>query len=427
MAKKPKEPGAKQAPVVLEGEAVDVTPQDVNPRDDASQDEAPRDGASEPEPESFLKDTPEPLAASDSAGEKADPGPVEEKSPSPETPAAPGESRRGATGAGLLVAGGILAAVLGFAAARYLVPEGWPFPGVTPEPDPLAVMQAEQAQALEQAFARIAALEDRLAAADRKSAEASAALDERLASALAGQEGNARDIAAMRTALTALDTRLLALEKMPRGDSARAAEAAAAAYTRELEAMREMFAAELQRVEDEQLQAQSKGETAQAAAGRAALAKLRAALDAGQPFAAILSDLQVATDLEVPTALTQAAETGVATLAALRESFPDHARAAIEASVREAVDAGEISRISAFFQLQLGTRSLEPREGNDADAVLSRAEAALKQGDLEVVLTELAGLKGAALDEMQGWAGQVESRLAAVRAADALVRAVNGG
>lgn len=317
--------------------------------------------------------------------------------------------------AGLLL-GGIAAAVIGFAAARYVVPEGWPFPGVTPEEDPVAL--AVEAQGSE-----IAALGDKLAALEADTSLAATVED------LSTQiDELGETLSATTTQLDDIEDRLAAVERLaPEGSAA--AQVAAEAYERELAALREMFEGELEQVQAAQvdaseLEAQA-AEAAQAAAGRAALARVTAALSTGRPFADTLEELVQTTGAETPEALTALADDGVPTLAELQESFPAVARDALDASVRAAVEQGEMSRFTAFMRTQLGTRSLEPQAGDDADAVLSRAEAALKQGDLATALSELEEMPDAGKPALADWRATAQQRIAAVAAAEALAEELN--
>ena len=326
-----------------------------------------------------------------------------------------------------LVLGGVIAAVLGFAAARTIVPEGWPFPGVAPEPDPLAATVERQSAALEALRQQVTDLGGRLTRleaaleavqADTRAGDLQAALDQ-----------TNRRLAGLSDALTALDARLLEVEKLPQGSGTEAADAAAAAYERELSAMREMLAQELARIEAQQQAAQETGASAeaeaQAATLQAAMAELRGALETGAPFADALATLVKADGGPAPDALSAVADTGIPTQAALQESFPEAARAALAASIDALVAQGKISRVEGFLRSQLGTRSLEPRAGDDPDAVLSRAEAAVKDGDLDAALAELDGLPDAGRAEMADWIRQAETRRAALAAADTLAARLN--
>ncbi|MGB3556503.1 MAG: hypothetical protein WBA25_17880, partial [Jannaschia sp.] len=56
---------------------------------------------------------------------------------------------------------------------------------------------------------------------------------------------------------------------------------------------------------------------------------------------------------------------------------------------------------------------LEPRDGDDADAVLSRAEAAIRAGDVATALTEVEALPDDARAELSDWIARAETRRAA--------------
>jgi hypothetical protein len=148
----------------------------------------------------------------------------------------------------------------------------------------------------------------------------------------------------------------------------------------------------------------------------AAVADLRAALDAGAPYAASLASLASLVGAPPPEALAVRADDGIPSLAALREAFPEAARSALEQTLRAQADSGEIGRVEAFMRIQSGVRSLTPRDGDDADAVLSRAEAALAAGDLAGALALVAALPDPGRAAMQGWADLAQTRRAALEA-----------
>ncbi len=320
-----------------------------------------------------------------------------------------------------LLLGGAIAAALGFGAARY--PDQWPFVSA-PAEDPLAATLAQQG-------AQIAALQQQ----GKAQGEAIAALqsDDRLNVArgeISGEISQLRtQLEAMSGKIDALEGRLQTVEKLPRGSGMEAAAAAAAAYERELAQMRQMLDAELAKInaakDDAATLEQNAAEAAKAAGARAALARVLAALDTGKPFGDALFDLTQQADVNVPEALTAQAETGVPTLAALQADFPAAAREALDASIRAAVASGEMDRVSAFLRLQLGTRSLTPKEGADPDAILSRAEAALKAGQIEAALTELSAMPEAAQPALTNWIASATARKNALAAGEALAQLVN--
>lgn len=143
---------------------------------------------------------------------------------------------------------------------------------------------------------------------------------------------------------------------------------------------------------------------AQAAADRAkaqaALLRVTTALDTGAGFA---EDLRgISAQVTIPAGLEAAAE-GVVPLSQLQNGFAPLARDALAQSREVEPGAGGLS---GFLRKQLNTRSLNPQDGGGADAVLSRAEAALKTGALDTVLTELAALPPEGQEPLAEWIGQ---------------------
>lgn len=221
------------------------------------------------------------------------------------------------------------------------------------------------------------------------------------------------------TAIGELDTRLTELEKRPVTEGV--SQAAIDAYERELARLRE--AVTEQRGEVEALIAEARmldetaAEAARAAVAQTALARLRAALDSGDPFRGALDDL-AASGVALPDVLTGPADVGVATMAALRAGFPDPARRALADARAAASD--DNAGLGAFLQRQLGARSVEAREGDDPDAILSRAEAALTNGDLNAAIAELSALPSAAQPAMAEWVQSASARAGAINAAETL-------
>src|SRR5690606_12543830 len=158
-----------------------------------------------------------------------------------------------------------------------------------------------------------------------------------------------------------------------------------------LAAMRQMFEGELARIRDEAARAaEAQGQAADAgnrAAQLAALAQIDTALDTGAGFAEALERM-AALDSALPIGPLLPFTDGVEPLLALQRDFPDAARAAIDADLAAAEGGG----LTGFLKSQLGIRSLAPKDGDDADAVLSRAEAKLQGGDLAGATAETDAL-----------------------------------
>jgi len=327
-----------------------------------------------------------------------------------------------------LLLGGAIAAAGGFGAARY--PDQWPFVSADAV-DPVTQDLAGFSERLASLESMSADLTDKVTALE---ADDSLQGIEGSFESLKGEMGGAVDEVrtqydALATQFAELESRLQTVEKLPQGAGTEAAEAAAAAYERELGQMRQMLDTELARIntaqEDATLLEVSAAESAKAAAGRAAMARVMTAMETGLPFGDALSDVTENTGQEVPETLASIADSGVITQAALQESFPEAARAALDASIRAGVESGSIDRVSAFFRSQLGTRSLAPKEGNDPDAILSRAEAALSGGDVEATLSELATMPESAQPALSSWIETATARKDALAAAADLAQQLN--
>lgn len=157
-------------------------------------------------------------------------------------------------------------------------------------------------------------------------------------------------------------------------------------------------------------------DAANQAARLSAMTLLQAALDTGAPYAS--ASAQIA----LPDVLAANAETGIPSLTHLRDTFPDAARAGLDAALKSNMGATWSERITNFLRSQTGARALTPREGNDPDAVLSRIDAALTGADMQAVVTELAALPAAAQTAMQVWIDQAKLRADALAAFSKLTK-----
>ncbi|MHA6346015.1 COG4223 family protein [Roseivivax sp. CAU 1761] len=388
--------------------------------------------------------------------------------------------RRGGFGSAFL--GGVVAAIGGFLLAQYTGPTGWPFANDAGD----AAFEEETRAALEQTQSgldaltgRIGGVETGLGEIDLSSVETSVAdlaerttilggelaeVQARLDEMAAEIESMGGDLSDAAMSSTDLGERLTALEKRPVEESV--SPEAIAAYEREIAALQaaveeqraavetslqdqgaaleqaladqrasldEMIAEqraalEAERAEVEQMVAEAQAAEqdatlqAQAAQLRAAMAELVTAVDNGEPYAEELAPI-AESDLDVPEALSAPAESGVATQAELVESYPPAARDALAAARSQPEEGG--NRLTGFLQGQLNVRSVTPREGDDVDAVLSRAEAALRGGDVAAALEELAALPEEARSAMAGWIDRARARTDAVAAARGLSQQLN--
>jgi len=329
-----------------------------------------------------------------------------------------------------MLLGGVLSGAIGFGAASYY------FMNRPSEVEQnLAKVQATQENqqaALKDVTAQVSGLPEAVAKAQTALAdlsEVSNSKDESLSAGLSDLAAKLQDI----------DARLTTLEKRPVAEGAMTSEAAAA-YERELQTMRDLLAT--QRADIEKLAAEatariegvaqqaaeaekSAEQTAKATAVKVAVAQLQSALDNGGAFEATVTNLAEA-GVDVPQVLKDAAKGGVPTLLDLQETYPQAARAGLAASVKATTGDGVGDKIGAFFRSQVGARSLAPREGDDPDAVLSRAEAALGKGDIAGVIALVGALPEEGQAAMAGWVKQAETRLQAVEAVRALADSLNG-
>ena len=309
-----------------------------------------------------------------------------------------------------MLLGGACAAAVGFGAAQYSS-GSWPFAAETPDYDALSGQILTLSEGL-------AALHDRLGEAT--------AVQSDIDAIRAGQDTAQQAVSTLTQTLGDFDQRLTDLENRPIPDVG-ATRDAVSAYQEQLAGMRAMFEGELKRIETAQArsveQEQTAAERAEVAMQRSALAQLKATLDSGASYTDALETLSGA--VEIPPALVENAANGIPTLAQLQRSFPAAARDALDASIRSQADAGEMDSLTAFMRTQLGARSLEPKEGDDPDAVLSRAEAALRDGDLSGTITELQSLPETGRDAMAEWSASAQTRHDAVAAYDLISASLN--
>lgn len=364
----------------------------------------------------------------------AEPSDTAQSAPEPQI-AAQGSAERSGSSIWPALLGGVVAAAIGFGAG-YLLTRDAGF-----DPAPLEAKLAEQSEQIDALQSRIAALsegpdlsalEQAISDSDQVATDAIAALSE--------------DTMAQAAELTALDERLTSVEL--RGQGGIADETALSAYERELVKLRDQMSAQSEEltaaaedassrlealeadaaeVRDVSTRLREEAETARNAAeearimaeARTALSVVEAALMQGRRYQDALSPLAEVVD--VPQALSAPAGAGVTTEADLREQFSAAAREAL-AEARATGESGEEGggKLGAFFRSQFQVRSTTAREGGSADAVLSRAEAALKSGDLNGALTEIETLPDAAKSPLADWVDAARTRADAVEAASAI-------
>ena len=174
----------------------------------------------------------------------------------------------------------------------------------------------------------------------------------------------------------------------------------------------EAATAELARVRAEAAALQdASAEAARRARTAAAAATLSSALTTGQPGATGGRDAAVAQLEQAGVAVPQALTAEIVPLDQLQASFADAARAGLGASLGAGDTGG--SALGNFLRAQTGARSIEPREGGDPDAILSRADAAVARGDIAAALAEIDVLPEPGRAAMKGWTDQARAWQAA--------------
>jgi hypothetical protein len=319
------------------------------------------------------------------------------------------------------VVGAALLAGAGFGVAKYVFPD-------TGSADAVAALQT---QLDAQATTDTKLQSDIAKLAERPLPDAT--LADRIA-ALEAAVTAVPDTIALEARLATLEDRLTAIEAASAGGEGAPA-AALAAMSRELtglkaalEAQKGAGSALTAGIEAASAAAQARLDAAEAAANsaakQAALSHIRAAFESGAPLGPALEGLK-SLGAAIPETLASATE-GLPSLLSLQDGFAEPARAALDASIRADMGEGWTDRLSAFLRSQSGARSLTPREGTDPDAVLSRAEAALRDGQIKAALAELAGLPPAGAEAMAPWVADATRRLDAEQAIADLSAALNG-
>jgi len=153
---------------------------------------------------------------------------------------------------------------------------------------------------------------------------------------------------------------------------------------------------------------------------RGILAQIRAAIDAGGPFDSAIKEFDEQVGDAIPNQLRSLAQDGVQTYQELRDGFAEVARLALSAAREELNESEGFSGIGDYLRKQFQARSVIPKTGDDADAVLSRAEQALRENDLAGALDELDALPDTARDQMQLWIDAARERQGALEQLDTL-------
>lgn len=379
-------------------------PKDSGPSDDIDAEETALDDAPIPD-DVFAKEPVEPFV---------EPEPVMEESTPEPAKTAPHHADSASNSVFLpAILGGLIAAGIGFGVAYGFIPRADPDMSVTVAENEFAITN----------------LRRDLAAMSAPATEIDFTPVTRQITELRTQLTTEIDV--LKDRIDVFDERLVVLEKQPSADGT-LQESALQAYQSELDTLRaqveEQAGAALQQLESTRAEAaaieQSALQAAEAAQVRSALAQIQTALTTGAPMESALADLQDAMSDPIPDSLTAVAE-GVPTLAKLQADFPNAARAALADARAGGASGEQTSAFGSFLREQLNVRSVAPRDGNDADAILSRAQAAVSAGQLQTALDEIAALPDVAKARLAEWTAVAQMRVDAVTAADQISLSLN--
>ena len=318
-----------------------------------------------------------------------------------------------------LIFGGLIAGAIGFLAATFL-PNAWTNQSDDAEASLLATIDAQSVQ-IDELTDQVAALSAEI------SATGDTVLDPLIGkvSDLGGRvEALVADTGGIAERLDNFTARVEELEarpiiSVPDGSNAMAAQLDA--FRSELDAVTEAARNEVEEAKARAVEIEAEAAAVAAdAQRRAALAEIDAALESGAPFTESISKLDA-----VPDDLIAVADTGVPTHASLQVAFPELARSALSMSQAAPEAAGTGERLVSFLRRQTNARSLSAREGGDVDAILSRAEARLQDGELPEALGELKALPDESRTVFDSWIALAESRAAAISAFAAISEVLN--
>lgn len=372
-------------------EEVNEQPEDVT--QDAAEDAAPTTDLDD-----APQDTPE-VSETEDEGEGEDTAPTEDSDiPAPQAQVQ--TVRRG--GFVPMVLGGVICAALGYGGAQFLKPEGWPFPGASTQ---------ELTTRIDALEATIASLEAANGALKADLDTTTSALSDQVARQVEALDLDAK-VAPLSQDLASLADRLSTLEAKPVAEAVVSPEATAA-YEAQLAEMRALLESEVSRLSAAEAAAAEQAAQAQAST---ALAALHAAVDQGVPFEAFLGDIAG----DVPQVLQDAAAQGITGVTALQNSFAPAARTALSDAAKASYETGEQGFVQTFLRTQLGLRSLEPKEGDTPDAILSRAEAAVQDARFADAIAELDKLPEAGKAAMAQWVSLATERVAVTDALSSL-------
>jgi hypothetical protein len=164
-------------------------------------------------------------------------------------------------------------------------------------------------------------------------------------------------------------------------------------------------------------------QTSHAAVAALAAAELVEASQGSRPFGRELAALRAAApDLAELAALSDLAEQGAPSRAALAAAYPTYAARAASRAHEPGAGAGLGERLAYTATRVVSVRRVDDITGASPDARLARAEAALNRGDVQGALQSLDGLPAAAQHALAPWRAGAERRAEIDREVAALRR-----
>ncbi len=154
-----------------------------------------------------------------------------------------------------------------------------------------------------------------------------------------------------------------------------------------------------------------------------ALMGIRVAIDVGMPYGRIVN-IADGMELILPPIVIDHSATGVATLAELQQEFDDLVFKAIDAAPVNSNDGSFQGSVIELINSLVQVRRLTETEGDDANAVLSRIEGRLSDGDLVQVLELTEQLHPQVQEVLGRWQNKVEARNEIVSAVEQLLAEV---
>lgn len=149
---------------------------------------------------------------------------------------------------------------------------------------------------------------------------------------------------------------------------------------------------------------------------RMMLLAVRTAAETGVPYSAMIDDIGIET-ADFPEVVSMHADTGIATLAELQADFAVKSRDVLSLVDSNSSSDGFFGLLGRLFRV----RPLTPRAGDESDAVLSRAEDALRRHDIGGAVSLLESLTAPEQEVMADWSEAASARIAVLAALDSML------